>query len=36
MWEKKKNSFFTKRKIRGIIEKYEDEVNSFGYSLIDY
>jgi len=36
MWEKKKNSFFTKRKIRGIIEKYENEVNSFGYSLIDY
>ena len=36
IWEKKKTSFFSKRKIKKIIEKYEDEVNSFGYSLIDY
>ena len=36
MWEKKKNSFFSKRKIKKIIDKYENEVNNFGYSLIEY
>ena len=36
MWEKKKNSFFSKNKIKKIIVKYENEVNNFGYSLIDY
>ena len=36
IWEKKKNSFFSKNKIRKIIKKYENEVNNFGYSLIDY
>ena len=36
IWEKKRTSFFSKRKIKKIIEKYEDEVNSFGYSLADY
>ena len=36
IWEKKKNSFFSKNKIKKIIAKYENEVNNFGYSLIDY
>ena len=36
MWEKKKNSLFSKRKIRKIIEKYENEVTNFGYSLTNY
>ena len=36
IWEKKKNSFFSKNKIKKIIVKYENEVNNFGYSLIDY
>jgi hypothetical protein len=36
IWEKKKNSFFSKNNIKKIIEKYENEVNNFGYSLIDY
>ena len=36
IWEKKKNSFFSKNKIKKIILKYENEVNNFGYSLIDY
>ena len=36
MWEKKKNSLFSKRKIRKIIEKYENEVTNLGYSLTDY
>lgn len=34
MWEKYKNSFWTKRKANKLIKKYEDAFNKFGYSLM--
>jgi len=36
MWEKKKSSLLTKRKIRKIIAKYESDIKKYGYSLIEY
>ena len=33
IWERYKNSFWTRRKAQKLILKYEDSFNTFGYSL---
>lgn len=35
-WDKRKRNIFRKNNIKKIIEKYEDEINKFNYSLIKY